>query len=138
ARARGSHAPRALYVHVPFCARRCSYCDFAVEAVRRAPTREWLDAIEAELRLHAERAGLGRLALDPVYDGGGTPSLLGVGARPAPLDWIGEHVDIAPEGEITVEANPESLTPALARNWRAAGINRVSLGGQTFHEAALR
>lgn len=125
-------------MHVPFCARRCSYCDFAVEAVRRAPTREWLDAIEAELRLHVERAGLGRLALDTVYVGGGTPSLLGVGALPALLDRIGEHADIAPEAEITAEANPESFTPALARDWRAAGINRVSLGAQTFHEAALR
>src|SRR5690606_10975228 len=99
---------------------------------------EWLDAIEAELRLHVERAGLGRLALDTVYVGGGTPSLLGVGALPALLDRIGEHADIAPEAEITAEANPESFTPALARDWRAAGINRVSLGAQTFHEAALR
>jgi oxygen-independent coproporphyrinogen-3 oxidase len=136
--AREPDAPRALYVHVPFCARRCSYCDFAVEAVRRPPTREWLDAIEAELRLRVAREGLGRLSLATVYVGGGTPSLLGVGALPALLDRIGTYADIAPGAEITAEANPESFTVALARDWRAAGINRVSLGAQTFHEGALR
>lgn len=138
ARAPGSPTPRSLYVHVPFCARRCSYCDFAVQAVRQPPTREWLDAIEAELGLRVAQAGLGRLSLDTVYVGGGTPSLLGVGALPALLDRIGKHADIAPEAEITAEANPESFTAELARDWRAAGVNRVSLGAQTFHEASLR
>src|SRR5690606_16647828 len=106
--------PRALYVHVPFCARRCSYCDFAVEAVRRAPTAGWLDAIEAELRLHTEREGLGRLELDTVYVGGGTPSLLGVGALPALLGRIGRHAALAAGAEVTAEANPESFTAEVA------------------------
>lgn len=130
--------PRALYVHVPFCARRCSYCDFAVQAVRRAPTGEWLDAIEAELRLYTERVGLGRLELDTVYVGGGTPSLLGVGALPALLERIARHADVTAGAEVTAEANPESFTAELARDWRTAGVNRVSLGAQTFHEASLR
>ncbi|HEY8470002.1 MAG TPA: radical SAM family heme chaperone HemW [Longimicrobiales bacterium] len=124
-------------MHVPFCARRCSYCDFAVQAVRRAPTAEWLTAVEAELELVLAREGLGRLELDTIYVGGGTPSLLGVGALPALLERIGRHATISPSAEITAEANPESFTVELARDWRSAGVNRVSLGVQTFHAAAL-
>src|SRR5215217_9285901 len=73
--------PRSLYVHVPFCVRRCSYCDFAVQATREAPTGDWLGAVETEMRLQAERFGWDApLKLDTVYVGGGTPSLLDAGA----------------------------------------------------------
>jgi oxygen-independent coproporphyrinogen-3 oxidase len=132
--------PRSLYVHVPFCVRRCSYCDFAVQATREAPTAAWLDAVATEMRLLAEDQGWDApLALDTVYVGGGTPSLLDPDAmarhreRLAPwARWDDATV------EWTCEANPESFTPAVARAWRAAGVNRLSLGAQTFHEPALR
>ena len=131
--------PRSLYVHVPFCVRRCSYCDFAVQAMAHAPVEEWLQAVTVEMRLLAEDRGWARpLALDTVYLGGGTPSLLGPDAmgrlREALAPWAGWD-DAA---EWTCEANPESFTPELARGWREAGVNRLSLGAQTFHEPALR
>lgn len=132
-------APRALYVHVPFCARRCSYCDFAVQATREAPTFAWLEAIGTELDLlAAERGWGGRLPLDTVYVGGGTPSLLGTGAMEMLADRLSRRFSWDPASvEWTCEANPESFTPALAADWRAAGVNRVSLGIQTFHGPAL-
>ena len=126
-------------MHVPFCARRCAYCDFAVHARRNPPVGAWLDAVVRELAFQAAAAGWGApLELDTVYVGGGTPSLLGPHAmallreRLAPLAvWDGT-------AEWTAEANPESFTAELARGWRAAGINRVSLGVQTFHPESLR
>jgi oxygen-independent coproporphyrinogen-3 oxidase len=132
--------PRSLYVHVPFCTRRCSYCDFAVQATPRAPVAEWVEAVGAELSmLLEERAWHGPLVLDTLYLGGGTPSLLGpdgmarLAERLAPLArWDPARV------EWTSEANPESFTPAVARGWVEAGVNRISLGAQSFQEPVLR
>lgn len=132
-------SPRFLYVHVPFCARRCSYCDFAVHAVRNPPVDAWLAAIEAELAAVVRREGwTDKLALRTVYVGGGTPSLLGPGAMHALRERLSRYVRLGEVEEWTAEANPESLTEELARDWRAAGVNRISLGVQTFHEPALR
>ena len=132
--------PRSLYVHVPFCVRRCAYCDFAVEAMREAPTDDWLRAVAAEWRLLAEeRAWGGPLHLDTIYLGGGTPSLLGEGALAALAEILAGHAGWDPSGvEWTCEANPESFSAALARDWRAAGVNRISLGAQSFDEGVLR
>jgi len=132
--------PRAAYIHVPFCARRCFYCDFAVEANRRPPVGEWSRAIvrEAELRLEAE-GWIAPLPMDTVYIGGGTPSLLGSGALAqlrrslAPyLEWKNASA------EWTCEANPESFTPELAHDWAGAGVHRISLGVQSFDAGVLR
>lgn len=132
--------PEHLYLHVPFCVRRCSYCDFAVTVAKRPPVAAWLDAIEAELRQVVEAEGWGvPLELKTIYVGGGTPSLLGPGAMVElrrRLERYARWDDSAVEW--TCEANPESLDEALARDWREAGVNRVSLGVQTFHEPALR
>lgn len=129
-----------LYVHVPFCVRRCGYCDFAVTATAAAPVAEWLAAVRAELA-HRCSAGewSGRMQLDTIYIGGGTPSLLGAGAMRRLRDVLAEFADWDDATvEWTAEANPESFTPALAEDWIASGINRLSLGVQTFHEPALR
>ena len=131
--------PRSLYVHVPFCVRRCSYCDFAVQATREAPTDEWLDAVAAEMGLLAgERGWALPLALDTVYLGGGTPSMLAPGAMAELRRRLEPYAVWNASAEWTCEANPESFTPEVARAWAAAGVNRVSLGAQTFHEPALR
>jgi oxygen-independent coproporphyrinogen III oxidase len=131
--------PRSLYVHVPFCVRRCAYCDFAVQATREAPTGDWLRAIETEMRLQAERFGWSApLELDTVYVGGGTPSLLDAGAMAEMRRRLEPYAVWDASAEWTCEANPESFTPEVARAWADAGVNRISLGAQTFHEPSLR
>lgn len=131
--------PRHLYIHVPFCVRRCGYCDFAVTATRTAPLDDWLDAITAELRFR-QAAGewSGPMELDTLYVGGGTPSLLGTGAMARLAAVLAPFARWDAGLEWTVEANPESFKPELARDWAAAGVNRMSLGAQTFHEPSLQ
>jgi oxygen-independent coproporphyrinogen III oxidase len=131
-------SPRHVYLHVPFCARRCSYCDFAVAAVREPPAAAWLAAITAELTVHQLEQGWQRLEPLTIYVGGGTPSLLGAGALPELRARLERCMSLADVAEWTAEANPESLTTELAHDWAVAGVNRISLGVQTFHEPALR
>lgn len=126
-----------IYVHAPFCARRCVYCDFAV-AVDRSPAAEpWLAAIGREFEtLRALGAAPLGPEVDTLYVGGGTPSLLDprvVGQLPAALGFHRLPAAL----EWTVEANPESFTEAVARDWAAAGVNRVSFGVQSFDPGAL-
>ena len=131
-------AIRSVYVHAPFCARRCFYCDFAVK-VASADRDAWLRALRAEVGA-LEREGVFLLddTLDTLYVGGGTPSLLGAPAMEGLLTVIGEerlrHSDL----EWTAEANPESFTRDVATGWRCAGVNRISLGIQSFHAPSLK
>src|SRR5688572_4318753 len=130
---------RHLYVHVPFCLRRCSYCDFAVQPTRRPPIDEWRSAIGTELRLAKEREGWPQhMQLSTIYIGGGTPSLMGAGAMQTLREMLEQHGGIDADVEWTAEANPESFTAELGADWRRAGVNRVSLGVQSFHAPALR
>jgi oxygen-independent coproporphyrinogen-3 oxidase len=125
-------------VHAPFCVRRCVYCDFAVTVRSEGDVAGWAAALRAELRL-LEAEGE-RLAdrLDTLYVGGGTPSLLGASAMHALARALGEQRVAGTGLEWTAEANPESFGPDLSRAWREAGVNRVSLGVQSFHEPTLR
>lgn len=130
---------RSVYVHAPFCVRRCVYCDFAVTVSPEGDASAWADALARELEL-VGREGTFALgsSLETLYVGGGTPSLLGPRAMGALADVVGGDRLRSPSLEWTAEANPESFTPNLARSWRAAGVNRVSLGVQSFHAPALR
>jgi oxygen-independent coproporphyrinogen III oxidase len=132
--------PRSAYIHVPFCARRCFYCDFAVEANRTPPVGEWIEAVAREAALRLEAEGLAApLPMDTVYVGGGTPSLLGTGAMARLREALAPHLaweDGA--AEWTCEANPESFAPELAEDWAAAGVGRISLGVQSFDSGVLR
>jgi oxygen-independent coproporphyrinogen-3 oxidase len=127
--------PAHVYVHVPFCVRRCSYCDFAVTALRDPPVPDWLECVGRELGAYA---GEERGELRTLYVGGGTPSLLGTGAMAGLATTVFRQVRPASTLEFTAEANPESFTAVLAEDWRRSGVNRVSLGAQTFHPEALR
>ena len=129
---------RSVYVHAPFCARRCFYCDFAVK-VAPADGDAWLSALGAEIRA-LEREGTFLLddTLDTVYVGGGTPSLLGAPAMDGLLTVLGGERLRNPDLEWTAEANPESFTRDVATGWRGAGVNRISLGIQSFHAPSLR
>jgi len=127
-----------IYVHVPFCATRCGYCDFntytASELGDSTPDG-WLAALRIELALAADRVG--GVAVDTVFVGGGTPSLLGAARLAEVLDAIRAHFTLASDAEITTEANPESTTPGFFTGIRAAGYTRVSLGMQSSSARVL-
>ncbi len=117
-----------LYVHVPFCARRCTYCDFSIAVRRTVPVAQYLGALAREAALTGARAG------ETLYLGGGTPSRLG-GDGVAALARV-----CAPEHELaefTLEANPEDVTADSVRAWVRAGVNRISLGAQSFDDRVL-
>jgi putative oxygen-independent coproporphyrinogen III oxidase len=127
--------PRHLYVHVPFCARRCSYCDFSIAVRREVPVGDYVEGIRRELLLRARPGD--RQVLDTLYLGGGTPSRLGGAGVSAVLEAIREHATWTQGAEITLEANPDDVTAESAHAWRAAGVNRISLGAQSFSPRAL-
>jgi putative oxygen-independent coproporphyrinogen III oxidase len=117
---------RHLYVHLPFCAHRCGYCDFVTATGRDRLHGAYVDALLRELA--AEHDGA---PFDTIFLGGGTPTYT---ALPELLRLLRA---LPPAGELTVEANPETVTPELARKLRGAGVNRVSLGAQTFQPQLL-
>jgi oxygen-independent coproporphyrinogen-3 oxidase len=125
----------ALYVHVPFCARRCTYCDFDFVVGRRPNVEAWLAGLAAELDARGDELAA---PLRTIYFGGGTPSLLGplglVAAHALLIPWIGRDGP----AEFTVELNPEHVDDALLAALAAIGADRVSLGVQSFEAAALR
>jgi oxygen-independent coproporphyrinogen-3 oxidase len=123
-----------LYVHVPFCTRRCVYCDFSIAVRSRIPTDEYLHALDRELKT---RHGDSQFHLATLYLGGGTPSKLGGDGVARLMEILGRHVDLAADAEITIEANPEDVSRASVRAWRASGVNRVSLGVQSFDDSVL-
>ncbi|MET0896282.1 MAG: radical SAM family heme chaperone HemW [Mycobacterium sp.] len=128
-----------LYIHVPFCATRCGYCDFNTYTpgeLGGATPEGWLAAVRQELVLAAAR--LPGPAVDTVFVGGGTPSMLGHSGLAAVLDAIRDTFVLAPGAEITTESNPESTSPEFFAEIRAAGYTRVSLGMQSAAAHVLR
>ena len=126
-----------LYLHVPFCARRCSYCDFAIAVRREAPAGEFVEAVLREWAWWQREPVWTGGPLATVYFGGGTPSRLPPDAVAAMLGRVATDRGLAPGAEVTLEANPDDVTPATAAAWRAAGVTRVSLGVQSFAPAVL-
>ena len=124
-----------VYVHVPFCARRCSYCDFAIAVRRSVPVDDFVDALGREMRL---RFGDTRNPVDTLYLGGGTPSRLGHEGLARLLDAVRERFPTTAGAEVTIEANPEDVSEEAAARWRDSGVTRVSLGVQSFDDAVLR
>lgn len=132
-----THIPtRHLYLHVPFCARRCSYCDFAIAVRRTVPWERYASAVHDECRIRqiASRC----VPLDTLYLGGGTPSRLGPDGVAATLAALAQHVQLAPDAEVTLEANPEDITDEAVASWREAGVNRLSIGIQSFDDRVLQ
>jgi len=132
----GDADTRHLYLHVPFCARRCSYCDFAIAVRRDVPWQRYADAVHEEcvVRSIATRCA----PLDTLYLGGGTPSRLGPDGVAATLAALRRHVQLAPDAEVTLEANPEDITDEAVAAWLNAGINRLSIGIQSFDNTVLQ
>jgi oxygen-independent coproporphyrinogen-3 oxidase len=130
---------RHVYVHVPFCARRCAYCDFAIAVRAHVPVDEYVDALERELtvRLGTAPAPDARPPIDTLYFGGGTPSRLGAAGVARAVETLGRWFAWDDAAEVTLEVNPDDVTPDAPGAWRAAGVTRASLGSQTFDPAAL-
>jgi len=129
-------AARHLYVHVPFCGRRCAYCDFSIAVRPVVPVDEYLQALAAELPLRLDQRAAN--SLDTVYFGGGTPSKLGGDGVRRALELVRQHATLAHDAEVTLEANPEDITPEAAQAWARAGVNRLSIGSQSFDDAVLQ
>src|SRR5438067_9598798 len=109
-----------LYVHVPFCATRCTYCDFSSGALSTAAVERWLGGIERETERRAPAAAA--LRFTSVFFGGGTPSALSPRAFTRAMHALRGGFAIDPGAEITLEANPESVHPARLEAWRAGGV----------------
>lgn len=127
--------PRHVYVHVPFCARRCAYCDFSIAVRRVVPHEEYVASLRRELDLRF--GGNDRWTVDTLYFGGGTPSRLGGPGVASMLSMLRRRIDLAPDAEVTLEANPEDVTTDAVAAWAEAGVNRLSLGSQSFDDRVL-
>jgi oxygen-independent coproporphyrinogen-3 oxidase len=150
-----------LYIHVPFCSRRCSYCDFAIAVRREIPAGRYVAAVLKEHDLKRLHGAWDAAPLETLYLGGGTPSKLPpeqvarivthflvrdssespILHRPSPPFTVPHHPGLARHGraepEVTLEANPEDVYPRAVENWLSAGVNRVSLGVQSFDQRVL-
>ena len=126
-----------VYVHWPFCLSKCPYCDFNSH-VRHAAIDEqrYVRAFAREIAATAER--IGSRTVSTIFMGGGTPSLMQPATVASILDAIGRHWTVAPDVEVTLEANPTSVEATRFRGYRAAGVNRVSLGVQALDDASLK
>ena len=126
-------------MHVPFCTRRCHYCDFSVAAAQEPPIDDYLEALAVDLEdWFRERAWATPVSLDTIFVGGGTPSLLGAGGMRRLAELLRTRFVWDPdEVEWTAEANPTSLTADVCRAWREIGVNRLSIGVQSFQDEPL-
>lgn len=129
---RKSPSPTGLYFHIPFCHARCGYCDFVTFAGHEDKINGYVKDLCAEIPLYS------RQNVSTVFFGGGTPSLLSPDHVSQILDAARSHFDLSPDAEVTLEANPESVTPGKACGWRKAGVNRMSLGLQAFDDRLLK
>jgi oxygen-independent coproporphyrinogen III oxidase len=124
----------ALYLHIPFCERKCEYCDFVSVAGARGQ-HEYVAALRSELRALGEV--LDGCVLDTIFCGGGTPGLLDLDLLAALMAEVRACFAVSPDAEVTLEVNPSSSSKRRAQSWLAAGFNRVSVGVQSTHAGVL-
>src|SRR3954471_3815434 len=122
-----------LYLHIPFCAAICNYCNFNRGLFDPALKAQYVDALLTDIRGAARPD-----AADTIYFGGGTPSLLEPEEIGRIIDACAESFDLSTDREVTLEANPETVSESRLAAFRAAGVNRVSFGVQSFREDELR
>lgn len=125
----------SVYVHFPWCLKRCAYCDFATSVSAVIPRARYCAAILAELELRTR--DLLPAPIGTVFFGGGTPSLWGAGHVSQVLHWLDNWAGLAADAELTLEANPGALESTPLLDYTAAGINRVSIGVQALHDQRL-
>ncbi|WNK00193.1 radical SAM family heme chaperone HemW [Thalassospiraceae bacterium LMO-JJ14] len=124
-----------VYVHWPFCRQICPYCDFNVHAATEIDEAAWREALLSELAHYATE--LEGRTVTSLYFGGGTPSLMAPKTAAALIDAVRDHWSVADDMEISLETNPTSSERARLRDFKAAGVNRLSVGVQSFDDAAL-
>ena len=123
--------PRGLYLHTPFCVKKCNYCDFASFKEADCDWREkYIDTLCQEISLYADRG----ISIDTIFFGGGTPSLLTPCEFKRIVDRINDTFVVLPNTEFTIEANPKTLTEEKLRAFMSLGVNRLSIGLQSIHE----
>jgi oxygen-independent coproporphyrinogen-3 oxidase len=128
--------PAGIYIHIPFCRARCSYCDFATGPYDAPLAERYVRAIAAEIK--GFQSDESPTEVDTVYFGGGTPSLLAPAQASAILEAVRERFRVRADAEVTMEMNPGTLTLDALREFRGLGINRASFGAQTFDDAELK
>ena len=124
-----------IYIHIPFCRSRCSYCDFATGIYETAAAQRYVTALIKEIG--SWRHGEAIEPVDTIYFGGGTPSLLSAQQFGSIVDALRDRFQVASEVEITMEMNPGTVNPGKLQAFRELGINRASFGAQTFDDAEL-
>lgn len=136
------HSSLSIYIHVPFCAKKCAYCDFASFSGREADWGRYFDEILTEIRRWSDVTDFGLLRdkyrVKTVFVGGGTPTLVDAGYIEKVLDACREIAPFEEDAEITIEGNPGTLAPDGLAAYRRAGVNRLSLGAQSFDDGLLR
>ena len=136
------HSSLSIYIHVPFCAKKCAYCDFASFSGREADWGRYFDEILTEIRRWSDVTDFGLLRdeyrVGTVFVGGGTPTLVDAGYIEKVLDACRDVAPFEEDAEITIEGNPGTLTPDGLAAYRRAGVNRLSLGAQSFDDGLLR
>ena len=130
-----TRVPLAVYVHLPFCARKCDYCDFNSRPEGAAERARYLGALHREIDRRAET--LGGTRVRTIFLGGGTPTIYDTDALVTVLAHLREVFVVEPDAEITVEANPETVDAAKLSELRTGGFNRLSLGAQSFDDTEL-
>lgn len=130
-------APIGLYIHLPFCVKKCNYCAFTSVVANDEDKKEYVNNLLTEIRLRAKELS-GTKILNTIYIGGGTPSSLPAGEITKIMDTINKNFSISSGAEITIECNPSSLTKEKAKEYISAGINRFSLGLQSAQNSHLK
>ena len=125
----------SIYIHIPLCVKKCAYCDFASFAGRMAQRESYVKAVCCEMRTQA--AFFGRRRVKTVFFGGGTPTLLTGAQVQEIMDTLRACFDLLPDAEITMEGNPGTVSLDSLRAYRAAGVNRLSLGVQSMDDNLL-
>jgi coproporphyrinogen III oxidase-like Fe-S oxidoreductase len=131
-----SAARFGVYVHFPYCLSKCPYCDFASVVAKQVPEARYADAVLAELDARCATWPRGR-HIDSLYFGGGTPSLWSAARVARVVAGITERLPLAAGAEVTLEANPGAADASRFSEYRAAGVNRLSIGAQSFEPATL-
>ncbi len=123
-----------IYIHIPFCRKACHYCNFHFSTSLQLKN-DFIAALLNEIRI--QQSYFGNKRVETIYLGGGTPSLLPAADMQAILTEVFNHYAVAPNAELTIETNPDDITPQILRKWKVMGINRLSVGVQSFFDDDL-